>query len=61
MVRNMKPVAQFPQLRWLPTRMNFSKIVAVIALILALSMGQSKADFWSRLGKKIVSETQTLA
>ncbi|KAH8409682.1 hypothetical protein KR222_001598, partial [Zaprionus bogoriensis] len=33
--------------------MNFSKIFACVALVLALSLGQANADFWSRLGKGI--------
>ncbi|XP_030559338.1 cecropin-C-like [Drosophila novamexicana] len=33
--------------------MNFYKIFIFVVLLLAICMGQAKADFWKRLGKRI--------
>ncbi|XP_023176553.1 cecropin-C-like [Drosophila hydei] len=33
--------------------MNFHKIFIFALLIFAICMGQAKADFWKRLGKRI--------
>ncbi|EDV93166.1 cecropin-C [Drosophila grimshawi] len=33
--------------------MNIYKVFIFVVLILAIAMGQAKADFWKRLGKRI--------